>query len=211
MTAWLAWLANLAWSADPEAAPPDPEPVDWGREASGERGDPFRPKVLRKLIRKVVPAVERAAGRPFLTPPVVEVAAPEPFDAIVREETALIYSSVYRDTPPELRERIVSEIEGALQPGLLGKYGIFEDTLYLCPDSIRTAAASIGAERLSDVVTVILAHELVHALHDQHGAALGRARHVRVVLKHLQALAERTSGKHAHRHDHRVGVLHKVR
>ncbi len=163
---WLSTILLLTTAAESDP----PVPVDWGKEAPGARRDPFRPRRLKRLVRKVVPAVERAAGRAFRTPPVVEIAEPEPFDEVVRQETRLVYDAVYRDTPEALRARMVDEIHGALRSGLLGKYGIFRDTLYLSPDSLRAAAAKMGSETasLTDVVTVVLAHELVHALHDQH-------------------------------------------
>ena len=157
----------LAFAAEPADAPPD-QPPHFEREAPGSRHDPFRDKLLKRALHKIVPAVERAAGRRFLAPPVVELAEDEPFQAMVRAETALIYEVVHRDTPPALRERIVAEATAGIQPGLLGKYGMFEDTLFLCPDNLRLAAVEIGDVAVSDLATVVLAHELVHALHDQH-------------------------------------------
>jgi hypothetical protein len=142
-----------------------------GRTRAAERQDPFSESSLERAVRRVVPLVEEAAGRPFLEPPVVALATPEVLAKMVREEEELISSVVLRDTPAEVRaaraEQHARVIDGA---GLLGKYGIFENTLYLCEASIAEATVQSGrpTSAVGDVAAVVLAHELTHALHDQH-------------------------------------------
>jgi hypothetical protein len=143
-----------------------------GRTRSAERQDPFSESSLERAVKRVVPLVERAAGRPFLDPPVVALATPEVLAKMVREEEELISSVVLRDTPAEVRAaRAEAHAEGVDAGGLLGKYGIFEDTLYLCEASIAEATVQSGRPTadVADVAAVVLAHELTHALHDQHG------------------------------------------
>jgi len=179
---WILALVSVAFGA---------EPATTEAEAPGAGRDPFRARYLKRALRRVVPAVEEAAGRPFLSPPVVELATNEVFEAMLREESALIYAAVHRDTAPELRERIVREARQGIDPGLLGKYGMFEDKLFLCADNLRRAAAEVE-EPPGRLATVVLAHELVHALHDQYAdlASLVRALPDRDALWALMGTAE---------------------
>ncbi len=133
------------------------------------RADPFSALNLDKAMRRVVPLVEQAAGRPFLTPPIVELSDEEVFGRMLKEENRLVFDAVMRATPPEVRKRMAAR-EGGVPAGVLGKYGIFEDKLFLCPDAITQAAkhAELPTHRLDEFVMLILAHELTHALHDQH-------------------------------------------
>lgn len=135
---------------------------------------PFSDEALAAWTAEIVPAVERAAGRPFLTPPVVKLATPEAFGRMAREEIELITSAVMEDVPPELKEEL-SEGQDEVPMGLLGKYGIFTKELYLCRQPIEAAAAGTDVVALAKI---ILAHELTHALHDQHGDLASLVRRV---------------------------------
>jgi hypothetical protein len=141
------------------------------KERKVQKADPFSPLNLARAVREVVPLVERASGRPFLTPPVVELATTEGMKAMALEEDALISAAVLRDTPEALRQQIAeARAEAAGTAGLLGKYGLFTDKLVLCKDEIAAAAVGSGlpSSAIPDVLLVVLAHELTHALHDQH-------------------------------------------
>jgi hypothetical protein len=156
---WL--LAWSLWASAGEAA----------RERRLERADPFSTTNLARAVRVVVPLVEQASGRPFLSPPVVELATPDGMKAMAREEEALISAAVLRDTPEAIRQQITEDrAEVAGTAGLLGKYGLFADKLVLCKDEIEAATVGSGlpTSAIPDVLLVVLAHELTHALHDQH-------------------------------------------
>ena len=161
---WVCALAILTWAAEPVQV----APTDAGSPAaSGSKRGPLHDKRLQRTVRRVASLVERLSGRQFLVPPVVELATEQAFGVMLREESALINRAVHRDTAPELRERIVREAHQGILPGLLGKYGVFEDKLFLVAENLREVATELG-ESEADVVTLVLAHELVHALHDQH-------------------------------------------
>ncbi|MCB9683944.1 MAG: hypothetical protein H6738_01680 [Alphaproteobacteria bacterium] len=141
---------------EPEPPPPTPAPEFWSDEG------------LAAAVAKVLPAIETAAGRTYATPPVVEIATAEEFGRVMAEEQALIMGAVQRDTPQELREQQIGS--GGLVPGLLGKYAVFDDKLFLCRESIEQAVTEHlkrPAETIPAFATVILVHELVHTLHDQ--------------------------------------------
>lgn len=149
-----------------------PSTSEAGAERRAASQDPFSPKNLARTVDAVVPAIERAAGRRFLTPPVVALADVEQLRTMLRDEEALISASVLRDTPADRRAQLVEEHSRALDTrGLLGKYGLLQKELLLVRDSIVDVLAEADpATRppLEDVVEVIVVHELTHALHDQH-------------------------------------------
>jgi hypothetical protein len=130
--------------------------------------DPLSPEGLAQLTEQVVPLVEKHAGRPFLTPPGVTLAEGESFARVVAEENRLIYDRVFANSPEAVRARMAEESAWATQHMVLGKYGIQTDTLYMSDGPLRQAATRLEGDRLADVVKVILAHELTHALQDQH-------------------------------------------
>lgn len=143
------------------------------------RSDPFSDRSLAKTVARIVPLVERAAGRPFLTPPVVALATPEVLAKMLREEQSLIEGSVLRDTPAEIRAAGDAGLDPGIDTsGLLGKYGVFEKTLYLCSASITDATIGSGLppDAVADVASIVLAHELTHALHDQYSDLAGIVR-----------------------------------
>lgn len=157
----LALLASVALARKPvpevAQAAPAPPPADFWTDQG-----------LADTLARVVPALEAAAGRSFGQPPVVEIATADAFGRVLAEESSLIMGAVQRDTPKELREQQIGE--GGLVPGLLGKYAVFDDKLFLCRESIEQAVVQ-HLERPPETVpafaTVVLLHELVHALHDQ--------------------------------------------
>jgi len=58
---------------------------------------------------------------------------------------------------------------GLFAPSLLGKYGVTDQTVYVLPENIKTAmtAEKIPSELDEDLMKIIIAHELTHALQDQ--------------------------------------------
>lgn len=129
---------------------------------------PLSPEGLQALTDRVVPMVERHAGKPFLERPTVALAEGEAFRTVVREEVRLIIDRVFAASPEAVRARMAEEQSWGTALAVLGKYGIQTDTLYMSPEPLKAADARIEGHDLEAIVTVILAHELTHALQDQH-------------------------------------------
>ena len=130
--------------------------------------DALDPLTLQLTVAEVAPLVEKHAGRSFITPPHVQLAEGSAFAAVVAEENRVIYDRVFAASPPAVRAKLADDAAWGTQHAVLGKYGIFTDTLYMSEEPLRRAAATLDGDRLDDVVKVILAHELTHALQDQH-------------------------------------------
>ncbi len=155
MLAALIALTLASAAKPPKAA--EPAPVD-----------PLSQEGLEQLAAAVVPLVEKHAGRPFVTPTPVALAGGEDFAAMVAKENRLIYDRVFAASPDAVRARLAEQSGWATEHMVLGKYGIQTDTLYLSAGPLKAAAERLEGDRLADVVTVIMAHELTHALQDQH-------------------------------------------
>gem|GEM_PF-2346637 len=122
------------------------------------------------IVREIQPEVEKAAGRTFKTPPLVSVSS--------RFVTA---NSLSDDLFPQLRNLFphqpeASTRQAALQQSLtmvqslLGKYGFHDKTLHLLPRNMSLMMEKIGinASFTPNLVRVLVAHEMTHALQDQY-------------------------------------------
>lgn len=122
------------------------------------------------IVREIQPEVEKAAGRTFKTPPLVSVSS--------RFVTA---TSLADDLYPQLRNLTphqpeASTLQAALHQSLtmvqslLGKYGFHDKTLHLLPRNMSLIMEKIGinASFTPNLVRVLVAHEMTHALQDQY-------------------------------------------
>ncbi len=141
--------------------------------------DPWSDEGLAALGARILPLVEREAGRKFVTPPIIRYSQPAAFQVLLAAEQRRIFDIVLADTPPEIRNRIATDAARMESASILGKYGIEDHVTYLCAPAIRDSLPLMGLtdDRGEDVLALILAHELTHALTDQHTdlvAQLGR-------------------------------------
>jgi hypothetical protein len=118
---------------------------------------------LEEAVTGVLASIEHQSGRTFTTRPRVELASPEVFARVLTEEERLILDVLMRDTPEALRRPAA---QAGVVPGYLGKYAVFDDTLFLCRGEIEAAAWKLGVDPVA-LARPVLVHELVHALHDQ--------------------------------------------
>ncbi len=162
MLSWLVLAVALAQGL-PLAVDADGDPP-----AAAEAPEGLDDATLQAAVAKVLPLVEKHAGRPFAVPPKVTLAGGQAFRDVVLEENRLIFDRVFSASPPEIRQRLAEQAAWGAEYGVLGKYGVFTDTLYMSEGPLRMAASTLKGDRFDDVLLVILAHELTHALQDQH-------------------------------------------
>ncbi|MEQ1570412.1 MAG: hypothetical protein ABMA64_32565 [Myxococcota bacterium] len=121
---------------------------------------------LQWMARELAPAVEEAAGRPFVELPEIVLAGPEQIAEVVyQEQRALL----------EQRGEVVAEADtrenaAAVSALFAGKYGFVDRKLYVSVEGIADSIALEGQPEwlLRPVIRVVVAHELAHALQDQH-------------------------------------------
>ncbi|MBT3224381.1 MAG: hypothetical protein HN348_35385, partial [Proteobacteria bacterium] len=133
-----------------------------------ERDNPYSDTNLREYAKEVVPLVEAVAGRKFAATPRVNWIDPDVLARLMGDEIRLIYSGVFPEVQAEYIERM-AEQSGLSLGAILGKYTPENRGVHINLDSILLAATQEGLEEqvAVDLVKLILAHELTHALQDQ--------------------------------------------
>lgn len=149
--------------------------------ARSEPRDPWSQAALEAYLDEVLPLVEEAAGREFTRRPKVAVADDKVFGRLLTEEQLRIYARVMPDTSPTIRTQLAEAAGRYMTSGILGKYILDTETVYVCPSALVPAMGDLklDASRTGDLLKVVVAHEIVHALEDQHTDLEG-------VLDHLE-------------------------
>ena len=137
----------------------------WG-VATAQAAEPER---LQALVAELVPVVEEQAGRTFFQIPELVIAdAAILADVLYEEQVHLLQNLVHLD---ETESRASAQRSSAqLSSAFVGKYGFLDKKLYVVSDGIRSALAQRGVDprEVEPVIAIVLAHELTHALQDQH-------------------------------------------
>jgi len=149
--------------ASPEASAPlatEPPPV----------ADPASPTEaeLDAIVAFLIPHVEAAAGARFETVPPARLATREALADVLETETREVIGRIY-DVPDSMIEEMAQGARAGV-PGLLGKYATSTGAVYLEPANTLSSARShpeLGDDGPMDVILLIMAHELTHALQDQ--------------------------------------------
>lgn len=131
--------------------------------------DPWSDESLAAALAELQPLVEAEAGRTFTTPPKVVRMNGDEHLSLLRAEYTWIFGELMGDAPEAIRAANADGSARLLFVGALGKYGVLDKNLYLNAPAIEasTAQAGLPPEAVRDVLRLILAHELTHALQDQ--------------------------------------------
>lgn len=174
VAALLTWLllssALTAGAADPPAGPGTGGPA-------GAVDPPLRTATLEELealVTKLLPLVEEAAGRRFLARPEIVPTDPASLSRVFYREQMHLLGRL-SELGPEEAHRAARETAGSITSAFVGKYGFLDKRLYVISEGVSLALAGHGLppELVLEVLEVVLAHELAHALQDQH-TDLGR-------------------------------------
>jgi hypothetical protein len=155
MGSWLCALV-VSWSAAFGAAPP-------------EHSAPLTGPELRRMVEELAPEVASVAGADFLWLPVVVLADRLSIAEVVRREQTHLLEDLHGMEPEEAQSNAQRSANG-IGGTFAGKYGFLDGKLYVSPSDLEEAIAFEGAPRhlLRPMMEVVLAHELTHALQDQH-------------------------------------------
>ena len=131
--------------------------------------DPFSPERLERTVQQVLPLIEAHTGRRFTTTPVVQITADETYLEQVKTQQIWIMEQLMPDTPAAMRERMAEQSAQQVAQGALGTYDPISHRVNLLDAVLVPAVQSLPppTNRLDDAVTLVVAHELVHALEDQ--------------------------------------------
>ncbi len=123
-----------------------------------------------EMMKKVIPLVEKATGKRFKNRPELVMAS----RSEVATELAIELNTQFQNlTPGNSRLENIELAENAAisaSYSLFGKYGIRSKKLYILPRNMIPLMRNVGIpeKMLKPLVEVVIAHELTHALQDQH-------------------------------------------
>ena len=134
-----------------------------GREPS------FSNSEIQAMATGLIPLVEEASGRQFKSAPKVAITGNFEMIRILGNDLVPQYEKQFPNSSKSaiyLRSFISA---GLFSPGLMGKYGVTDKAVYVLPENIKSVMeeAKIPGELEKDLMKIIIAHELTHALQDQ--------------------------------------------
>jgi hypothetical protein len=162
----------------PNAKPPKPPKMGYGNPPKSvdvvyEQAAPKIPlshAQLDSLVQVYTPVISEVMDVPFATKPEVKIVEDFEIVDILQKELTPQYHILYPDL--KANEVLDKAHESAvnLSSSLMGKYSSIDKKLYI---SLRTIERGMGYNRLKmeqgkGIAKIILIHELVHALQDQH-------------------------------------------
>jgi hypothetical protein len=155
----------LLLAAPAEATSPGnrAEPVRW------EPPTEVTATELGWMAREVAPVVEAVAGRKLTSMPEVVVATPRRIADVMYEEQLDLLLRV-DGLPPEEAEQTARRTAAEVSSSFNGKYGFIDHKLYVSVEGVRRSMLLEGAPdwMLRPLLRLVIAHELTHALQDQH-------------------------------------------
>lgn len=130
--------------------------------------DPFSDEALGTYVKDVLPALEAAAGRQFKTKPTVVWVDPETLSVLMADELRQIYGTAFPGLQPDLVEQMAQSAALSLG-GLLGKYTPKNHTVHISTNPFKSGLESgeYSAQQATDMVRLVVAHELAHALQQE--------------------------------------------
>ncbi len=117
----------------------------------------------------LVPAIEAAAGRQFEVLPEVTPADAGTFARVVFTEQLHLLGRSRHLSSAQVEARAL-RTASTVQHAVFGKYGFLDKRIYIDLEGIYATGIEhhLDTETVNGIVDVVLVHELVHALQDEH-------------------------------------------
>lgn len=171
---WMILLVCSLLSFPAAASGSEPRVPDGPIVTSREELLAPTPDELDELVTRLLPLVEEAAGRSFVFRPEVVATHPAELSRVFYREQMYMLGRLSELGPEEAHEA-ARATAGSISSAFVGKYGFLDKRLYVISEGVSLALQGLGFpdELAREVLEVVLAHELAHALQDQHND-LGR-------------------------------------
>ncbi len=130
-------------------------------------------------VAELKPIVERVCARKFKSAPALRVVDRPELAAVLSRSVRFWDGDVLPVMPDTYRNRLYAALAALESVALLGLYDPLDKVLYAVPTNVRAvlAAFDVDARHYEPFVKLVVAHELTHALQDQHlGLAWFRGR-----------------------------------
>lgn len=169
ISAALAFILLLLPQMMTAAAPKEMTPAQI-QKALQEAKPAFTEAQAQGYVREMLPLVEKVAGRKFQTEPKLKLVRRSDLVPVLAEELVPQLKRLYPKASDANVEMQATASAASVAPGLLGKYGTSTKKLYLLPRNFQPLMdfAQVEQKYRQDVVKLVIAHELAHALNDQH-------------------------------------------
>jgi hypothetical protein len=124
---------------------------------------------VREIVAKVQPAVEAACGRKFAKTPAVGIADIGDVHRALRDDLEPYLTAYHKGQPRQRIQRAIELSAGLAAASMLGKYGFRSREVYVLPHLVGRHLEFVkrGDANVDEVLHLVIAHELVHALQDQ--------------------------------------------
>ncbi|HYF01707.1 MAG TPA: hypothetical protein VEJ18_22490 [Planctomycetota bacterium] len=131
---------------------------------------------IQALVTELRPDVEAVTGRRFSKMPSVRLSTRAEVEALLREELAPQMKVLMPEGTDEERDQAARSQSAMFARFFVAKYGWKENRIHVVPGNIEELARTLEqpALRGEPMLRVILAHELVHALDEEHFSAVSR-------------------------------------
>ena len=139
-------------------------------------GEPaFTDDQVRLWVEEILPLVEQETGRRFLTEPQVQTVDRHALQQALERDLQGQMAVLMPEAPEYQQAAMAEQTAQMLAIAALGKYGFVDKCLYLAPGNMQPLLdlAGVDPDLTEPLAKLIVAHELTHALQDQH-ADIGR-------------------------------------
>ena len=143
-------LLDLAWAKEPENI------VDEMR--------------IKSMTEKAEPLIEELTGRKYKDSVKIKLVKRNAVRDVLIEELLPQLKKLLKGAAPDTISRQAETAAHSMSQVFLGKYSYLKKELYLIPDNVKAQVEmlEINDEDFEDFVFLVVAHEMVHALDDQH-------------------------------------------
>lgn len=145
------------------------EMLAWLDTKIAGREPAFTDSEIQEIALEMIPLVEELNGRTFAAPPQVAITGNFEMIQILGNDLVPQLEAQIPDAPKPMVYLKSFVTAGLFSPSLMGKYGVIDNTVYVLPENVKSImeAGEIDPSLDRDLMKIIVAHELTHALQDQ--------------------------------------------
>jgi len=128
------------------------------------------------IVHELIPIIEELAGKKFNTLPKLEFATRNKIENALAYELMLQFKNLMEYEKKQIILKKAQSKAKKVIELILAKYGFIDKTIYLSHENINAFAKKKQFEKIiiKTAVTLLIAHEMAHALQDQHANIANR-------------------------------------
>jgi len=127
-------------------------------------------KQVRTMVEKAKPLIEEITGRKYKSEVKWNAVKRDVVRDLLIQELGPQLKKLLEGMGDDLIARQTEMTASVASQSVLGKYSFLKKELYVVPDNIKTVAEILGIKDadIEDFAFLVVAHEMVHVLDDQH-------------------------------------------